>query len=110
MRSVAVFSLAVSLMVIGCGNNSIVGKYRIEQIGEGFAANMGELELDLKEDKTYVISAGQAQWFVGTWTLKDDQIEISSSNNNIGTTFKVWKGKLFPYANGREVPGWSWVR
>jgi hypothetical protein len=110
MRLTVVFGLVASLLVIGCGNKTMAGRYRIEQHGTGFGTGMDQLALDLKDDKTYVITAGQAQWFVGTWTFNGDLLELSSSDNNLGTTFRAWKGKLYPFANGKEVPGWCWVR
>ena len=110
MRIRALIFPLVVVLLIACGNKTISGKYRIEQQGSGFGNGMDQVVLEIMEDKTYKISAGQATWFTGTWSLKGDILEISSSNSNMGTTFRSWKDQLFPIANGKEVPGWSWVR
>jgi hypothetical protein len=109
MRKFGFGCLCLCFILAGCGNNSIARKYRIQQDRDDIGLGSGQIELELKEDKTYSINAGSAPWFVGTWSLKDNMLEITSSNDNIGTTFRVFDGKLFPFAKGKEVQGWSFV-
>ncbi len=109
MRNFGFGCLCLCLILAGCGSKSIARKYRIQQDRDDIGLGSSQIELELKEDKTYTINAGPAPWFVGKWSLKGDILEITSSNNNIGTTFRVFEGKLFPFADGKEIQGWSFV-
>jgi hypothetical protein len=82
----------------------------MDQVSSGLGNGTDQVELELREDKTYTITAGTAQWFVGTWSVNGEFLTISSSNENIGTTFHIWKGDLYPFAGGKEVQGWHWTK
>jgi hypothetical protein len=110
MRKWSARTLILAFVLVGCSGGGLTGKYHMQQQRDDLGGGVGQVQLDLREDHTYTITAGQAEWFVGTWTQKGDYLEISSSNQNIGTMFRIWKGELFPYANGKEIPGWNWTK
>lgn len=107
----AVAALALIFVAIGCSSGpSVAGRWHIEQDGTGFGEGADKIELNLKDDQKYDISAGPLKMFEGTYTFAENKLTLSAAGGNLGTEYRLDNGKLLPVINGKDVAFWRWVK
>ena len=110
MRSFFQILLICSIFTVGCGTKSkAIGQYRFDQIMPIPGAAPNKMVLDLREDKSFVITVGHAKVFEGTWSEPGNDIELSSAEISFGTKYHRKDRNLVPFAYGNEIPSWRWA-
>ena len=65
--------------------------------------------MDLKENDTFDILVGHMKWMDGTWSESSGDLHLSTTGENIGTTYHVVEKKLLPFSKKKEITTWRWV-
>lgn len=105
----ALLTLA-GLIAIGCKGSLVAGRYRIEQTGNSMGEGAERIELNLRQDKSFDVTAGQMQMLKGTWSTDANTLTLSANQGRIGTSYRIEGAKLIPLAGEKEMTAWRWLR
>ncbi len=105
----------VAMLAVACKGGGVAGGYRIQQDNNLFGEGAEKFELDIKDDKSFTLTAGSLTMGAGTWSAQGDTVTMNWTSGAFGAigsgiTYKATDGKLVPMKGSEEVKGWRFVR